>query len=92
MLTVEMLEKMPEGTIFATGTDMDLPDGIYLAGTGRELRWCAVRGGAPDWCIYCYFSEKEIHWIKRFGDKVCSERHIRKLVPCDDEAMKRYRY
>jgi len=56
------------------------------------LRWVAVRGGIADWAIYCHFSDKNWDWIRDSGDKVTMENHIRKLVPCTDEAFKRYRY
>ena len=92
MLTVEQLKAMPPSTIFATGEANDKPDGLFMANTNRQLRWIAIRGGTYDWAIYCHFSDKDIEWIKRHGDKVCDEGHIKKLVPCDDEAFKMYRH
>jgi hypothetical protein len=93
MLDLRMLNDMPPGTIFATGTAVDEPDGLFMARTGRTLRWIGKRGhGHGDWCIYCHFSESPIDWIAAHGDKVNAEAHIRKLVPCDDEAFARYRY
>jgi hypothetical protein len=92
MLTLEQLKAMPERTIFATGVTTDTPDGLFMANTGRELRWVAERGGIHDWTIYCHFSEYDAEWVRRHGDKVFSENHIRKLVPCDDEAFAMYRY
>ena len=87
-----MLKEMPPNTIFATGVSMDLPEQLFIANTGRELRWIAIRGGVDDWAIYTHFSDRDINWIKRFGDKVMSPEYIRMLVPCDNEAFKRYRY
>ena len=92
MLTKQMLEAMPEHTIFATGTAMDVPGGLNMTGGGLELRWIAKRGYACDWCIYCHWFDKSIDYIARSGDKVISEEHIRKLVPCDDAAFGLYRY
>jgi hypothetical protein len=92
MLTLQALKDMKPDEIIATGTSNDSPDGLFMANTNRELRWVAVRGGIYDWCIYCHFADKDIEWIKRQGDKVCDERHIKKLVPCDDEAFEMYRY
>ena len=60
--------------------------------TRRELRWVAVRGGIYDWCIYCHYSDKDENWIRKFGDKVYTKSHIKKLVPCDDEAFALYRF
>ena len=92
MLTVEKLKEIPKHSIFATGTAMDNALGLFMANTGRELRWVAVAGEIGDWCIYCHFAEWSIESIKRNGDKVCSERNIKMCVPCDDESFKRYRY
>lgn len=92
MLDKQMLEAMPPGTLFATGTETDVHDGLHMANTGRELRWVAVRRHGPGWCIYCHFASQDIEWIRRHGDKVCFKDHIRKLVPCDDDAFKLYEY
>jgi len=92
MLDLQMLKAMPENTWFATGVAMDVQGGLFMMNTGKELRWVAVRGGMWDWVIYCHFSDQDIGEIARVGDKVCSENHIRMLVPCDDEAFAMYRY
>lgn len=92
MLTLKMLKDMPPKTIFATGTMFDVEGGLFMANTGKELRWVAERGGIHDWTIYCHFADRDIEWIRRHGDKVCDDRHIRKLVECDDCAFKMYRY
>jgi hypothetical protein len=92
MLTIEKLKIMPPGLVFATGTSNDSPDGLFMANTNRQLRWVAVRGEIHDWAIYCHFADKDVQWIMRYGDKVCAENHIKKLVPCDDKAFKMYRY
>lgn len=92
MLTLERLEKIEPHSIFATGTAIDNGLGLFMSGSGKELRWVAVKGGNNDWCIYCHYSFNTPEWIKRFGDKVCSERNIKMCMPCDDEAFERYRY
>ncbi len=92
MLSIQMLNDMPVGTIFATGVAMDEPGGLFMARTGKELRWIAVRGHGPlDWAVYCHLSENNTEWIRRHGDKVHTEVHIKKLVPCDQEAFEYYR-
>ena len=92
MLTIAMLKTMPPHTIFATGELMDKPNGLFMANTGRMLRWVAVRGEIPDWTIYCHFAfDKSTSWIAQNGDKVIFKGHIRRCVPCDDEALERYR-
>lgn len=92
MLTIKQLKEMKPNTIFAKGEIVDSPDGININNSGKQLRWVAVRGGIHDWAIYCHLAEKEYEWIKDWGDKVHSEQNIKKLVPCDDEAFKMYRY
>jgi len=92
MLTVEQLDAMPEGTIFATGIAQDVPEGLFLANTGKELRWVAVRGRIHDWTIYAHHSYHDIEWIRNHGDKVCGDTHIKKCVPCTDEAFALYRF
>ena len=90
-LTLERLKEMKPG-MFATGLAIDSPDDINIERTGRELRWVAVRGDIHDWGIYILFSTFTSEEVKRMGHKVCCENHIQKLVPCDDEAFKMYRY
>lgn len=92
ILTLEELKKMNPSTIFATGTMIDNKDGLFMVGTNKLLRWVAVRGGIYDWTIYCHFAEHNVEWIRNYGDKVTMERHIKKLVPCEDSAFKMYRY
>jgi tRNA 2-selenouridine synthase SelU len=92
MLTLQKLKEMEPDTIFATGTANDDPEGLFMANTNKQLRWCAVRGGIEDWCIYCHLADRDVEYIRRQGDKVTFESHIRKLVPCDNEAFKMYRY
>ena len=45
-LTVEDIKELVPG-IFKTGIALDNSDGVNMTGSGRELRWVAVRGGAP---------------------------------------------
>jgi len=92
MLTLQMLKDIKPNTIFATGIAKDEAGGLHMANTGRELRWIATRGGIHDWAIYCHFSDRTEEWIKSYGDKVNSAEHIKRLVPCDNEAFEMYRY
>ena len=90
-LTPEDIKNMKPG-IFAEGIALDNQYGINMFRTGKQLRWVAVRGGAPDWKIYCHYIEKSKEEVTSNGDKVCDKETIRKLVPCTDEAFKMYRY
>ena len=91
MLTLNDLKEMPPNTIFASGITIDGPEGVNMTGSGKELKWVAVRGGIHDWAIYIHFSNN-LEYVKNFGDKVHRESHIRMLVPCDDEAFEMYRH
>ena len=92
MLTLEMFKKMKPG-MFAKGESVDSPSGINMTGSGKMLKWVAVRGGGIwDWAIYCNLAEDNSYeWICASGYKVYSEATIRRLVPCDNEAYKMYR-
>lgn len=86
MLTKEMLEAMPPDTIFATGVVNE--PGLYIA----PVRWLAVRGGIWDWAIYYHKEESSMEFVRDHGDKCFTEEIIKKLVPCNEDAFKMYRY
>lgn len=92
MLTLKDLKEMKPYTIFASGLVKDSPEGININRTGLMLRWVAVRGGIWDWAVYYHFANWTNEEIKAEGDKVCFIENIKKLVPCDDEAFKMYRF
>lgn len=92
VLTLQALKEMRPRTVIATGTANDDPQGLFMANTNRQLRWVAERGEYHDWAIYCHYAEYDVEYIRRHGDKVTREDHIRRCVPCDDEAFKMYRY
>lgn len=92
MLSKRQLMDMPDNTIFAHGLVADGADGVNITNSGRVLRWLAKRGnGFYDWTIYIGLSSDPESYIVTNGDKVTGEAHIKKLVPCDDEAYKLYR-
>lgn len=92
LLTKDVLAYLPRNSIIAQGTTTDGPDGINMAGTGKELRWVAVTGMIGDWCIYCHWSDHDVDAVRRYGDKVHDESNIRKLVPCSRSALLMYRH
>jgi hypothetical protein len=63
-----------------------------MCGTGRLLRWIAVRGFIHDWAIYVGIIENSNEKVRDFGDKVHNDNDIRRLVPCDDKAFEMYRH
>jgi hypothetical protein len=91
ILTLQMLKDMKPG-VFAKGEIIDGPEGINIMNTKRMLRWVASRGKIYDWAIYVLFADRDWQEVKDFGDKIFIDENIRKLVPCDDEAIAVYRY
>jgi len=92
MLTIKQLKEMKPG-IFLKGEVIDSPNGINMENSGRQLKWVAVRGGIHDWAIYCYLADGySYEYVRDYGSKVISEENIKRVVPCDNESFKMYRY
>lgn len=90
MLTLQQLKDMEPG-VFASGEVVDGPDGVNMTGSNRELRWVATRGGIHDWAIYIHEAYHSEEYVKNSGDKIHNREIVKKLVPCDDEALGMYR-
>lgn len=86
-LTIEKLKTFGNNEIFATGT------GTYPEISKYEVRWVAVSGYKYyDWTIYALLSQQEdLEYIKNYGNKIFTEKIIKRLVPCTDEAYNLYR-
>lgn len=91
MLTKAQLEAMPAETIFASGSFRDSIQEVNVHGTGQIFRWVACRGNIPDWAIYYGPGDWALPRLQKEGDKLFFERHIKRLVPCDDLAYALYR-
>ena len=92
-LTLKKLDNLKEG-IFAKGETVDSPEGANMANTGKTIKWVAVRGVINDWAIYLdnpFEPEDSYQDVANWGDKLHNRETIKKLVPCDDEALERYR-
>lgn len=94
MLTLEQLKAMPPYCAFATGTIENSPEGFYVTteSQGKLIRWVAKRGQIHDWTIYYYWSDWDVQRILDNGDKVLNSEVIKRMVPCNDEAFKMYRF
>jgi hypothetical protein len=86
MLTVEKLNAMEPELDFAKGVTQNPV--LHK----DPVRWVAVRGIKHDWAIYYHLATKLYSFVMTNGDKCKTKEVIRDLVPCDDEAMKLYRY
>ena len=84
--------QLPSGEVFATGILPNSAAGLFMTDSGGELRWIAQKGYGYDWAIYSHWASHNIEWIKKYGDKVMSEKHIKLCVLCEDEVFKLYRY
>lgn len=92
MFTIQFLKLTKPETIFACGETIDAPNGVNMMNTGKQLRWIACKGRVNDWALYVGEVSHSYKYIQQYGDKVYSEEAIRKLVLCDDEFFKAYRY
>lgn len=94
MLTLKNLKEMNPG-IFAYGMVVDNVEGVNIGNTGRVLKWVAVRGQIHDWAIYIdnpHSLQQNYIQVSKYGDKIYTESHVRRLVDCDDEMFARYRW
>jgi hypothetical protein len=91
-LTKKIFDQIKDGNVIAKGVLPNSPDGLFMSDSGGELFWIAKKGFVNDWAIYCHWSWHTEEYILSNGDKIMSEEHIRKCVPCDDEVFKSYRY
>ncbi len=90
-LTLQQLKDMDPHKIFG-----------FKAGKtmGRTFMWVAKRGQIDDWAIYTSLNSIPMvdFWagdkdgIAKHGQKLTDSMLIRELVPCTDEAYKRYRF
>ena len=86
MLTLDILKEMEPGTIIATGVIQN--DHLYH----KPVRWVAKRGRVHDWALYYDKEEKSQIQVENHGNKCFTESVIRQLFPCDDAAMRMYRF
>ncbi len=86
MLTLDDLKEMEPGQIIGSGVVLN--ERLYH----KPVRWVAKRGRVHDWAIYYDREEKSEYQVETWGNKCFTESVIRELVPCDDSAMKMYRF
>lgn len=93
MLTLQKLKDMKPHEIIDMGNVVNSPEGVFITDTdkGRLMTWVAKRGEIFDWAIYIHWADKSVNWVLQHGDKVKDPSNIKKLVPCDEEALKMYR-
>lgn len=96
ILTVEGLIKLPHGRFAGGVGEIPSQEAEYIVGqpyTLKVVKWVATKGYGYDWAVYflngSLDTEEEIY---QNGFKLEDEEYIRKFVPCDDDAFKKYRY
>lgn len=90
-MTEKEFQQIPDGTIFATGTIPNSPEGIFMTRNGGELRWIAKKGYGNDWTIYCHWSSSSVEYIEEQGDKVFNNTNILKCLPEAEPILHLYR-
>ena len=92
ILTYEKFREFSPGMVFAKGILPDDHTGLNMTGSGKMLKWIAVKGWAQDWCIYTHWADYDYDYVKDSGDKVLSESNIYNAVPCDEDTLNCYRF
>lgn len=94
MLTVDKLKAIATNEIFDSGECINSSKDIYMTDTnvGEMMIWIAKKGSADDWAIYLCWKWQGWQFCETQGQKVCNLENIKKLVPCDEEVIKKYRY
>ena len=93
VLTEKILDEMSPGTVIAQGEAEDSPAGLNMMGSGRQLRWIAIRGeGTADWAIFAHYRIYTYGEVSQYGDKVCDHVNITRVIPCTNGALARYRF
>ena len=90
MLTYDEFLIIPNGTNFAQGEIVDSPEGLYMTGSRRILKWVAVKEYANDWCVYTHWMYNSVKYVVDYGDKVLFQENIENIIKFDDEVWKRY--
>jgi hypothetical protein len=93
-MTLKEYNQIPNDSIIAKGIVPNSHEGITASRTrkGDNLIWIAKKSYYGDWAIYIHWEEKGEEYVLDYGDKVYSIPDIKKLLPCDDEVMKLYRF
>lgn len=97
MLTLNDLKEIKAGEVFAHGVITNSRETLNMVGDnqGKNLIWAAKKGyGYDDWAIYTAWEDQtpDIVHVLAHGEKVKFESNIKKLVPCDKEALNLYRF
>lgn len=93
-INLATFESILPGAVFAHGVIKNSPDGLYMTNTNidKPLLWIAKKGSANDWAIYTHWESKGFLFVLEQGDKVNGADNIKKLVNCDPNVLKLYRF
>lgn len=95
MLTFDQFTKFKEGEVFAMGEAQNTISGIHLTFEhyGRMLKWVAKKGAVNDFAVYAKWSDTStFDDVTNVGEKVTCLHTVKRLINCDDEVLKHYRF
>lgn len=90
MLTLEEFNSIKSGEIFREGEVQDSPSGLNMTGSGKALKYVAVKGYANDFAVYVHWSSYSTQYIRERGDKV-SQGLVTKCFDVEPEVLELYR-
>lgn len=93
-LNKEDIVKAEPGQILFAGQMKDSPDSLYINGTGKTLKYVAVRGkGYHDWTIYAEDCYKDMTYeeVKTNGHKILMST-AQKFVSATKDVWELWRY
>lgn len=92
IITKALLEEARPEELLYEGTAVDGPTGLNIWGSGKTIRFVVIRGGIPDWAVYCGPIDWSVDKIAREGDKVIGRQNLENIAAFDYEVAKMYRY
>lgn len=88
--TIENFEAAKPDEVIAIGLAFDNQYGLHMQGTGKKLRWVAVKGYGDDWTMYCGWDYQSEQSILAEGDKV-PKSMVKDVFDVDPALLQRYR-
>ena len=95
-MTLKEFIMMPDNEVFASGTILNHPEGLYMTSSdiGKRLKWLAKKGSVNDFAVYCYWDgEMSDEDILSYGQKVPGSCVVvlKRLLNLEDAVWERYR-
>ena len=93
MLTLEELNDLPKGVVFKVGVTTNDENGVFMTNErkNQKLLYVAKKGTINDWAIYVGWLGQSVDQVRDYGQKIQNLFNVKKLIPCTEEVLKRYR-